>query len=162
MNSVEYSPHDSINEPITNIYDEHSYNNHETVASIASTVYTSPQAKRRALAEYMKLDPGYRCIGKKKDKLEYFSTSIIPGTSIRNATTGIREYNLKVGCPAAELQHFKVRYVGNGITAANGPDTLFYNNPEHFERHMKCSVKPDVKANWKKNYEWAIRPSKSH
>ena len=161
MNSDECSQHDSIYEPTTDMYDEHSYN-HETVASNNSTVYTSPQSKRRALAEYMKLDPGYRCIGKKKDKLEYFSTSIKPGTSIRDATTGIREYNLNVGCPVAELQYFKVRYVGNGITAENGPDTLFYNNPEHFERHMKCSVKPEIKAKWKRNYEWAIGPSKPH
>ena len=65
MNSDEYSQHASINEPVTNMYDEPSYNNHDSVASIPSTVYTSPQSKRRALAEYMKLDPGYRCIGKK-------------------------------------------------------------------------------------------------
>jgi hypothetical protein len=152
---------DSINEPIANMYDEHSYN-HDTVTSNNSTVYTSPQSKRRALAEYMKLDPGYRCIGKKKDKLEYFSTSIIPGTSIRNATTGIREYNLNVGSSVSESQFFKVRYVGDGITAGNGPDTLFYNNPEHFERHMRCSVKSNIKKQWKANYEQAIRPSKSY
>ena len=141
-----------------NMYADRSFNNNNTVTTVDSTVYSSPQAKRRALAEYMKQDPGYRCIGKKKDKLEYFSTSTSTGTPIRGATTGIREYHHRVGNPVSESQFFKVRYVGNGILAENGPDTLFYDNPEHFERHMSCNVKTSVKKMWKKKYQWATSP----
>jgi hypothetical protein len=143
------------------MYDEQSYNYHDTIVSSDSTVYTSPQSKRRAMAEYMKSDPGYRRIGKKNDKIDYYNTSIIPGTSIRNAISGIREYNMKVGSPVAESQFFKVRYAGEGISNVNGPDTLFYDTPEQFERHMNCSVKTVSKKIWKSRYDWATTPSKS-
>jgi len=155
--------HDNLTpEPESNMYEVNMYDdrsfNPNTVQTDDSTVYSSPQAKRRALAEYMKLDPGYRCIGKKKDKLEYFSTAITTGTPIRGATTGIREYHHRVGNQVSESQFFKVRYVGNGILAENGPDTLFYDTPEHFERHMGCNVHTNVKKSWRKNYQWATSP----
>tara|TARA_B100000902_G_C27271989_1_gene896755 strand:+ start:1230 stop:1715 length:486 start_codon:yes stop_codon:yes gene_type:complete len=154
QDNLTHEPDSNIYE--VNMYDDRSFNNNNTVTTNDSTVYSSPQAKRRALAEYMKQDPGYRCIGKKKDKLEYFSTSTSTGTPIRGATTGIREYHHRVGNPVSEYQFFKVRYVGNGIE--NGPDTLFYDTPEHFERHMGCNVNTKVKKSWKKNYQWATSP----
>ena len=161
MNLEENSHHASCNDPTNNMYDEHSYNNNKTLDSNNSTVYTSPRSKRRAIAEFMKLDPGYRCIGK-KNKLEYFSTVSSPGTPIRNAITGVREYNLKVGNIVAESQFFKVHYAGNGITSVIGPDTLFYDNPEQYERHMNCSVKPAIKEKWEKNYDMATHPTRCH
>lgn len=137
-------------------YDEHSYNYQESTAPSESTVYTSQRAKRKAMEEILKLDSGYRVSGKKKNKIEYYITSLSPGTSIRNAVTGIREFNLKVGNPFHEDQFFKIRYAANYINNVTGPETLYYDSPEQCERHLKINIKQSTKNTWQNKYNFAI------
>ena len=137
-------------------YDEHSYNYQESMAPSESTVYTSQRAKRKAMEEILKLDSGYRVSGKKKNKIEYYITCLSPGTSIRNAITGIREFNLKVGNPSHEDQFFKIRYAGNYINNVTGPESLYYDNPEQCERHLKLNIRQSSKNKWQNKYNVAM------
>ena len=115
-----------------------------TVVSDDSTIFTLVNDKNKKIE---KLDNGHRIIGKKKNKLEYFATSTMTGNTIRNAVTGIPEYNMKVGNSYDEDHFFKLVYVGNGIKSGN-PDTLFYDSPEQFERHLKVNISNESKKNW--------------
>lgn len=117
-----------------------------SVVTDDSTIYTLVNVKNK---KDVKVDNGHRIIGKKNNKLEYFSTSNMPGSIIRNAVTGIPEYNMRVGNIYAEDNFFKMVYVGNGIKSGN-PDTLFYDSPEQCERHMKFRVKSELKQKWQK------------
>ena len=138
-------------------YDEQSYVYHETSDVDESTVFTYVKSKRNRTDNYLSSDPGHKIIGSKKNRLEYYAGSVLPGTYIRNAVTGIREYNMKVGNWNTEAQFFKVRYLGNYST--NNPDILYYDSPEQFERHMHCTVKTPIKQKWQSEYEVATRPS---
>lgn len=138
-------------------YDEQSYVYHETGDVDESTIFSDVKSKRNRLNNYLTSDPGHKVIGNKKDRLEYYAGSCLPGASIRNAVTGIREYNMKVGNWNAEAQFFKVRYLGNDST--NNPDILYYDSPEQFERHMHCTVKQQTKQKWQREYAIATKPS---
>jgi hypothetical protein len=102
-----------------------------------------------------KNDPGYRKIrksGKNDSSLEYFVTSIIPGTVIRNAVSGSSEpiHLTHVGSVEHEHLYFKVSYKGN---KCGSEDVLFYDNPEQFERHMKTNLNINLKRDWYNRYD---------
>jgi hypothetical protein len=141
-------------------YEEQSYVYHESVIQDDTTVFTDVKSKRRRHDDYLNVDPGHKVIGKKQDKLEYYATTLITGLPIRNAVTGIWENNLRVGFYNAEDQFFRVRYAGNEST--NILDTLYYDTPEQFERHMHCTVDQRTKEAWQRNYEHATRPRETY
>ena len=67
------------------------------------------------------------------------------GTTIRNAVTGARYPGALVGSHAEHL-YYKVAFC-TGETGQN-PPTLFYDNPEQYERHMHCTVPESCKKPW--------------
>jgi len=67
------------------------------------------------------------------------------GTSIRNAITGERIFVHKVGSFSEDL-YFKVMICTG--ESKNGPITLFYESPEHYERHMFETVENENKKVW--------------
>lgn len=150
MNTDEYE-HSPEN---TDEYDNTSFVYHESIISDDSTEFTDINTKIKKNGKYVDEDPGHKIIGKKKSKLEYFATSIIPGNTIRNAVTGIPEYNMKVGNGMIEDQFFKIKYAGNDC--GDSPDTLYYDNPEQCERHMNCRIRNINKKNWQDKYNRAI------
>lgn len=95
------------------------------------------------------LDDGYHRIIRIHDgvktKTEAYSTSIMPGTMIRDAITGHKHQNYRVGSWHEDL-FFKVNdtsgYVGNGTY------TLYYDSPEQFERHFKTNCSVATKKRW--------------
>ena len=95
------------------------------------------------------LDPGYHRIVRAhvgiKTKTELYSTSIIPGTKIRDAITGHKNHNLYVGCWHEDL-FFKVKDTSGYI----GKETysLFYDSPEQYERHFKTNNSVTTKKRW--------------
>ena len=139
---------------ITDEYDDTSFVYHESIISYDIRLFTEVNAKIKKNGKYVDADPGHKIIGKKKNKLEFFATSIIPGNTIRNAVTGIPEYNMKVGNCMAEDQFFKIKFAGNDC--GNCPDTLYYDSPEQFERHMNCRMKTVNKKKWQEKYKRAI------
>jgi hypothetical protein len=76
------------------------------------------------------------------------------GSYIRNAITGIRNYEHKVGSFDENL-YFKV----NIATGEYGKDplVLFYDTPKEHETQFFTSLNPDIKMNWQEKYQSYIR-----
>jgi len=68
------------------------------------------------------------------------------GTSIRNAITGERIFAHKVGSNAEDF-YFKVM-ICTGESKTGDPLTLFYESPEHYERHLFETVDNTLKKKW--------------
>ena len=84
-----------------------------------------------------------------------WSTSILPGGTIRNAITGYLENDYmgrpiyKVGTRNEEL-FFKANVSVNGITGE--PRILFYDSPEQYERHFRTRLSDETKNVWREKY----------
>jgi len=130
--------------------DEQYYMYHESGDMDDSTEFTDVTTSRSKLEKYANLDPGHKVIGKKNTRLEYYVGSQVIGTPIRNALTGIYEYNMKVGNRNDEAQYFKVKYAAANST--NNLDTLYYDSPEQFERHMHSKLNQHTKEKWNRDY----------
>jgi hypothetical protein len=112
-------------------------------------------------------DPGNyritRYVHGKPVNIEFFVTRFNPGTTIRNAVTGIREKNMLVGRKTEDI-FFKVALSG---VFADRDGCLFYNSPEEYERHFHTTVSQPMKSKWMErcmNYhsqEPVINPSES-
>jgi hypothetical protein len=68
------------------------------------------------------------------------------GTSIRNAITGERIFSHKVGSFSEDL-YYKVM-ICTGESKHGDPITLFYESPEHYERHQFQSLDKETKKMW--------------
>jgi hypothetical protein len=130
-----------------------------SVSSYQSTV-NSKKKKLKQLTDMMKnQDKGYRKyvinMNLKKNDIDAYSTSMTPGTKIRDAITGARDARYKVGSADEDL-FFKVRMGIGHVGFVDDPDktetTLFYDNPEQFERHMHTTVSQQIKENWRTKY----------
>lgn len=91
-----------------------------------------------------------RIINGKKTKINLFNTEIRINAKIVNAVTGMlyvnnRNQHYKVGTELEDLL-FKVRLVTreNGIPGI----TLFYDDPEQYERHLGVIVEQSLKLNY--------------
>jgi hypothetical protein len=151
----EYNNDEYNNEGMVDLYDDEYGNTqctyNDSIVTDDSTVFTPVKIKKNG--KFVSADPGHKRIGTKKNKLEYFATSNIPGSIIRNAVTGIPEYD-RVGNIMSEDQYFKVRYAGND--SGNELDTLYYESPEQCERHMSCRLSTECKQRWKNKYNSTI------
>ena len=154
-NNDEYSNNDEYNNEGVGLYDDEydniPYTYNESTVTDDSTVFTPVKVKKNG--KFVSVDPGHKRIGTKKNKIEYFATSNIPGVIIRNAVTGIPEYD-RVGNAMSEDQYFKVKYAGND--SGNELDTLYYDSPEQCERHMGCRLSTECKQRWKNKYNSII------
>ena len=133
--------------------------------SSVSSVNTRRKNQRGMFDSHKKSDPGYRKIqigrnhkGKKKH-VEYYVSSHIPGTCIRDAITGARIQHHRVG-QAYEDLYFKVSYADNNST--NSIDTLFYDSPEQYERHLRIPLSSHTKAKWLVKYNDAVARYRSN
>ena len=95
------------------------------------------------------LDSGYHRIVRSHDgiktKMEVYSTSFIPGTWIRDAITGHKYPNYRVGSWHEDL-FFKVKDTSGYV----GKETycLYYDSPEQYERQFKANVSVAIKNKW--------------
>ena len=139
------------------MYVEEYYNDvddHETCISITdtSTIDSNKYEQKRILKEYKRLDKGYHKIKKgilRKNTIEFYSTSIIPDSLIRNAITGER-YKWRVGKRLEEHLFFSV--VLSTGELPNGPFILYYDTPEQYEKHQSIMLNKDVKQKWHIRY----------
>jgi len=116
--------------------------------SSASTLSTNRKKQRRNNAELKKLDKGYHKVklgNKNNFEVEVYSTNDNPGTFIRDAVTGSRYKEFKVGT-LNEHQFFKTRLTFGTSNAESS--TLFFDSPEQFERLFKTTVLPADKEKW--------------
>lgn len=103
-----------------------------------------------------------RIVNGKKKKINMFNTATTINSYIVNAVTGFpygNEGGLKyVIGSAQEKGLFKVRFLTheNNIPGI----TLYYNDPEQYERHLNCTVSNDVKNKFierRMNFEARMR-----
>jgi|TARA_B110000285_G_scaffold107740_1_gene122435 hypothetical protein len=124
-----------------------------TDTSVDESIKKKPIKNRRntnALYEEIKAtDPGYHKIIRREDgvklKTEVYSTSFIPGSMIRDAITGNRYHQYRVGSWHEDL-FFKVKETSGSI--GKEASILFYDSPEQFERHLKVNISNESKKNW--------------
>jgi hypothetical protein len=99
-------------------------------------------------------DSGYRKIKSKGGDLVYFTSSLIPGSSIRDAIYGQYDFTSKIGSSDEDL-FFKLINKSNGIDRLK-EDHLFYDNPEQCERHMGITISQGTKDKWREKYQNAL------
>jgi hypothetical protein len=102
------------------------------------------------------MDSGYHRIVRSHDgiktKTEVYSTSYIPGTWIRDAITGHKHPQFRVGSWNEDL-FFKVKDTSGYV----GTDTycLYYDSPEQYERHFKVNISVEAKKKWTNKFVMA-------
>jgi hypothetical protein len=107
--------------------------------------------KQRNNEEIKNTDKGYhklkRIINNRTVEIDIYSTKITPGTMIRDAITGIRFSNYRVGS-INEHFFFKVA-IATGELGNNG-ELVFFDSPEAYERHFKgiYTVPQETKKQW--------------
>ena len=132
---------------------------HSDTISVASNVYK----QRKILNSYKQSDANYCKIRRmmkvrvkdnivsKKVDIEFYSTTNVPGFTIRDAITGARNENNLIGSIYEDL-FFKVR-LSTGEIKHDTP-TLFFDSPEQYERKFGCTLDEPVKKSWRvKNAE---------
>jgi hypothetical protein len=104
--------------------------------------------QRKMLEEIKKMDKGYhkvdRKVDNKKRSIEFYSTSIFPGSKIRGAIGGSYYHGFKVGSKDEDM-FFKIA-MSTGECKDN--NICFFDTPEQFEKHMHCTVAEADKEKW--------------
>lgn len=110
---------------------------------------------RSVLNDSKLLDKGFRRIKRnirgKKENLEFYTTSITPGAYIRDAVTGATDVYHRVGSSDENL-FFKVRVANGGSEYGSDTLTLFFDNPEAYERLFKVTLGVEEKSRWNERY----------
>lgn len=108
-------------------------------------------------------DPGYNKLynkvllsnGKIKTRLiKVFSSSGV-GTKIRNAESGFF-YKDIVGSKN-EDKYFKVAFSVGRLHSKNSSNTLFYNSPEEYMKHMNAKLDDTIISNWRDKQSRLVR-----
>jgi len=84
----------------------------------------------------------------KKYEIDVYSTSTTPGFMICDAITGSRYKDYRVGTSKEHL-FFKVR-LSTGELGKKCVDSLYFDSPEQYERHMKTTLSQSTKEKWLK------------
>jgi len=124
-----------------------------SVVSDTITLNSETNKKRKLIDDYKKLDKNYhkihRIINNKKKEIELYTSPLSSGLPIRDAITGSRYPNYKVGSKYEDL-FFKTRLATGEFGEDQG--CLFFDTPEQFERHMKIILSQDIKEKWQQKY----------
>jgi hypothetical protein len=83
----------------------------------------------------------------KKVNIECYSTKNTPGVTIRDAVTGTRIADNRVGSIKEDL-FFKVK-LSTGEVKDNITPLLFFDSPEQYERKFGCTVDNHIKQLWR-------------
>ena len=116
-----------------------------------SSISANRKRQRKNNEEMKKLDKGYhklkRFINKKPVEIDIYTTNDMPGTMIRDAITGARYIEDRVGTQNEHL-FFKVA-IATGEIGMNG-GIVFFCSPEQYEKHFKglYSVPQEIKEKW--------------
>jgi hypothetical protein len=126
----------------------------------SSTMNSSVLQKKMNDVLKKESDRGYNRIKlSSNNKVDVYDTGASPGTTIRLASSGVRMRGHWVGSIMEDL-YFKVVYTGIRYKTSkinNEALFLYYESPEQWERIFKTTCSEDVKANWKRKYNLALR-----
>jgi hypothetical protein len=118
-----------------------------------NTLETYRKNQRKNMDEYKMIDKGFRKITilnkGKPVEVEYYQTLSTPGIMIRDAITGARYKEYRVGSKEEDL-FFKVRLaIGKSDIDSM---LLFYDSPEVYEGHMRTIVSHQRKETWRNKH----------
>lgn len=144
--------------------DEFSIYCDDTNSTFSNSTYdddtiTSNKKNKKTIDDIKKLDSGYHKIklmmNRKRVSIEYYETNITPGSRIRDAITGIKYKDYRVGT-TSEYLFFKVCNVLPETKSRNS-HILFFDDPVQYERHFKCELDQKIKDEWKekRDLEWS-------
>jgi hypothetical protein len=129
--------------------------NNESVVSYDSRTSSVRKKQNKAVDESKKADKGYHCVkcivNHRTIKVEVYDSGSTIGNKIRDPIYGNR-LPAKVGSKD-EYLFFKVRMAGLNT---NSPVTLFYDSPEHYERHFKTTLSVATKQKWVKEHTISV------
>jgi hypothetical protein len=124
-----------------------------SVISDTVTQNSETNKKRKVMDDYKKQDKNYhkisRIFNNKKKEIELYTSPSTPGLPIRDAITGSRYPNYKVGSKYEDL-FFKSKLATGEFSGDEG--CLFFDTPEQFERHLKIVLSQDVKEKWQQKF----------
>ena len=93
----------------------------------------------------------------KKVRVSFFPTSGTPNYPIKNAVSGAYQGNdlrvFRTGTKDEDLFYSVILATGE---IEGGPQTLFYDNPEQFERHFMTKLSPELKNQWRSKNSSAL------
>ena len=129
----------------------HEYNNYYDEVSEKSIDDSFRQHKNGAKLSTKLEDKGYnrvqRTIDGKRVFVEYYESSSNPHVYIRDAISGAVRSPYRTGTADEDL-FFSVRFAtGEGRT--RGGSNLFYDSPEHYERHFHIELSRELKERWR-------------
>lgn len=141
---------DPFDPNLENDYDDPPLN--DDILSITSgSVGTDNGKKINPLDIYNTGDKGHRRIirkiNRKRTSIDVYSTDMVPGGKIRNAISGARSSNMKVG-RSDESLFFKVKISTGEHGIIKEDTTLYFDSPEQYERHMGATVTQPQKDTW--------------
>ena len=87
-----------------------------------------------------------RIIKGRRVPVEFYMSRHNVGSLIRDAVSGIKETNMRMG-RIDEDAFFKVK-LANGEFGQDCPGSLFYHSPEEYERHFYTTVSQPIKDKW--------------
>jgi hypothetical protein len=113
------------------------HNNHDD-DTVYSSVSSNRKKQRKLRQEMKKADKGFnsvkRVINYKPTDIEFYTTKNSPGNMIRDAITGNRYNEYRVGSISEHL-FFKVKISTGELDYDAG--VLFFDSPEQYEKHFK-------------------------
>jgi hypothetical protein len=120
----------------------------ESIYTMGSRTSSVKKHQKKVTDEMKQSDKGYcsyqsRRNSQKHSKVEMFDSGTCIGNRMRDPITGTRMPH-RVGSKD-EYTYFKVRISG---LRASEPITLFYDSPEHYERHHKNTLSNEIKEKW--------------
>jgi len=111
-----------------------------------STIGSMTKKQRKLYEDSKSLDKGYGKtfirVNHRRIPVEYYFTNDNPGSTIRNAVTGIYETGNRFGKKEEDL------FFKTSVSSGSNARFLFYDNPEEFERHFFCTLSDEVKTKW--------------
>lgn len=127
--------------------DDDIYTIESTYLSLNSHKSGGRKTTKKLLEDAKNTDKGFYSfdtkVGEKRIKIIAYDSGYVIGNKIRDPITGIRQ-NYMIGSADEDL-FFKVRIAGS---KKETPITLFYDSPEHYERHLKTTLADVVKQKW--------------
>lgn len=127
------------------------YYDNDISDEVSTNSYTSRMKNVKKTLATLNEDNGFRQIRRCDPNTAKWVTRNLyvsgdTGSSIRDAITGIRNLKHKVGSFSEDL-YFKVG-ISTGELGPNA-NTLFFDSPESYERHMFTHISNDIKEEWR-------------
>jgi hypothetical protein len=143
-------------DPTTYVEDAMGYSDEESETTYESSVDTLRKKQRKNLDDVKKMDKNYHKITRRvksagsgkmvKKSMEIYTSSCVPGATIRDAINGTKQSNMLVGS-ASEYLFFTVKFATGEV--GNDCGSCFFNSPEEYERHMHSTVSETTKNDWR-------------